>query len=146
MFDWMLVFRFLCHQMPARSPEFQGLQFPLCFRCAGFYGGLTLGYVSLAIQGGFLRSFPSRRLALLAAALTFAYPLDGWANALRAWNSPAWVRSLTGLTAGVAITVLLLPLAGRLTFGRLSSLPNVGALLWPLCVGVGFIAVLTHLT
>jgi len=142
----MWFFRLLCHQIPLRSPEFHGTQFPVCFRCAGLYGGMLFGYVFLAIRGGLSRSFPTKKLALLAATLTFAYPLDGCANALHFWNSPGWLRSLTGLSAGIATSVLLLPLASGFGLRRLSSLPEARALVWPFCSGLGFIAMLSHLT
>lgn len=143
MIGWDL-FRFLCHQIPARSPAFAGAVFPVCFRCAGLYGGLLCGYLFLALRGGLAQTFPERKLAFLAAALTAGLPLDGWANALRLWDSPPWLRALTGVGAGIAMPVLLLPLATPAGGGRLPALSNALALIGPLCAGLGLIWMLTH--
>lgn len=144
MAGWAGVFRFLCHQISARSPAFEGAVFPVCFRCAGLYGGLLCSYVFLALRGGLAQTFPERKLAFFAAGLTVGMPLDGWANALRLWDSAAWLRGLTGLGAGIAIPVLLLPLAASAGTRRSRALPHALPLIWPSCAGLAFVWMLSH--
>jgi len=136
------LFHFFCHQMPARSPAFRGSTFPLCYRCAGLYGGLLIAYLHLAITGRLWRPFPERNGALAAAAPVAIFLADAWANALGAWSSPGWCRALTGVGAALAIPMLLLPLLGR---SRLSpSLHKPAAWIWPAAAGAGFVWLLDH--
>jgi uncharacterized membrane protein len=137
---WNWIFRLFCHQIAERSPVHENVVFPVCYRCAGLYGGLLLGYTFLALRGGLCWRFPGIRLALAAAALTFGLVFDGWANSFHLWNSPPLMRALTGLAAGVAIPVLLLPLAGADAL----SAPDTRALFVPLCVGLAFLWMLAH--
>jgi uncharacterized membrane protein len=142
----MWVFSLVCQQLPARSPEFSGVQFPLCFRCAGFYGGLFLSYLFLAFRGGLTRSFPAPRHAFLAAILTAPYAFDGIANGLHLWDSSPWLRALTGLAAGTSIPVLLVPLASRFGSTQVSSLPRFRELVWPISAGLVFTGMLVSTT
>jgi uncharacterized membrane protein len=137
---WHFIFLPFCHQIPSRSPIYGAIVFPLCFRCAGFYAQLLLSYAFLVLCGGLRWKFPGMRLALAAASLTTGLFLDGWANWLGLWNSPPLVRALTGLAAGAAVSLLLLPLASRNALAE----PRVSALAWPLFAGLAFIWLLLH--
>jgi uncharacterized membrane protein len=137
---WHWIFLPFCHQLPSRSPTYGAIVFPVCFRCAGFYGELLLSYGFLMLYGGRRWSFPGTRLALAAASLTAGLLLDGWANWLGVWNSPPLVRTLTGLAAGAALPILLLPLASR----NPVAVPGARALACPLCAGLAFLWILLH--
>jgi uncharacterized membrane protein len=101
----------LCHQLPDRSPHFQGAVFPQCFRCAGLYLGLLSSFVVLAMNGGYQRRLPDLRCALWISILTVPLMVDGWANMIGLWSSPGWVRALTGVGVGLVLPLLLVPLA-----------------------------------
>lgn len=130
-----------CHQLPERSPVFYDtIVFPLCFRCAGLYIGFLCGYLSLGLGGGFCRRFPSLGAAVAASFSVVPLWFDGWGNFLHLWSSPAWLRGLTGLTAGAALPFLTLPLAQPLS--RITSLelkPTISrpsGLLGPILLGL----------
>lgn len=101
------LFRIMCHQLPLRSPQWEGLVFPLCWRCAGLHLGICACYISLLMP-----SSRRRRQLLLAdvavlIALLLPLALDGLGNFLSLWSSPGWIRAFTGLGAGVALPLLL---------------------------------------
>jgi uncharacterized membrane protein len=137
------LFSLLCHQIPARSPQWQGSVFPVCYRCAGLYGGILCSYVFQWLRGGLRRSFPARNCALAAAAPTAVFLVDAWGNGLGIWNSAGWFRALTGLGAGIAVPILLLPLAGDFA-DRRASLPRGAELVGPALGGAGWVWLLDH--
>jgi uncharacterized membrane protein len=100
-----------CHQLPDRSPQFDGTIFPLCFRCAGLYLSLAVTFGWLAVTGGFRRRLPELRYALGISMLTVPLMVDGLANAIGLWSSPGLVRALTGAGVGLVLPLLLVPLA-----------------------------------
>lgn len=100
----------LCHQLPERSPQFQGAVFPQCFRCAGLYLALLCSFTYLTANGGWQRRLPDLRCALWVLPLTIPLMVDGWANMIGLWSSPDWVRALTGVGVGLVLPVLLVPL------------------------------------
>jgi uncharacterized membrane protein len=136
------IFYLFCHQIPARSPHFQGTTFPVCYRCAGLYGGILIGYLFLAMRG---RSwtFAGRGGALAAATPLAVFLVDAWANGLGIWNSPGWWRALTGFGGGLSIPVILLPLAGQ-GGSRLSLPKSFAEWFWPAAAGAGFVWLLNH--
>ncbi|HKF23962.1 MAG TPA: DUF2085 domain-containing protein [Candidatus Angelobacter sp.] len=101
----------MCHQLPIRSPQWAGLVFPLCWRCAGLHLGFFAWYVSQLMPSSKLRR--PRMVADVVVLVAFLLPLaiDGLGNFLSLWSSPGWVRAFTGLTAGVALPLLLNMLA-----------------------------------
>jgi uncharacterized membrane protein len=133
-----VVFGFVCHQMPARSPQMAELVFPLCFRCAGLHLGLFASYAFLAATGGFDRRLPGQWTGIGASLLLLPILLDGWANGLALWSSAGWLRAATGTAAGVALPLLLTPLAVRPDVpadALRPTLSRAGALLLPLAAG-----------
>src|SRR5262245_18148918 len=101
----------LCHQIPERSPQFEGAVFPMCFRCAGLYFGVLASFGFLAVTGGFRRRLPELRYALWISMLTVPLMVDGFANMFHLWSTAGWVRALTGVGVGLVVPVLLVPLA-----------------------------------
>jgi uncharacterized membrane protein len=102
-----------CHQLPDRSPQFEGAIFPLCFRCTGLYLSVITGFMFQAMNGGWRRGLPGLRCAISISFLVVPLFVDGWANLLGVWSSPGWVRALTGVGVGLVLPVFLLPLAQR---------------------------------
>jgi uncharacterized membrane protein len=101
-----------CHQLPDRSPQFEGAIFPLCFRCAGLYLSVTASFAFLAVNRRW-RRLPSTRGAVWLSALIVPLLVDGWGNATGLWSSDGWVRALTGVGVGLVLPVFLVPLAGK---------------------------------
>ena len=106
----------LCHQLPDRSPQFQGAVFPQCFRCAGLYLGLLSSFVVLAVNGGWQRRLPVLRCTLWISLLTVPLMIDGWANMIRLWSTAGWVRALTGV--GVARAACVASAVGAVRAAR----------------------------
>jgi uncharacterized membrane protein len=101
----------MCHQLPFRSPQWAGLVFPLCWRCAGLHLGIFACYVSQLMSNSKPRRPRLFSDVVVLVALLFPLAIDGLGNSLSVWSSPGWVRALTGLTAGVALPLLLNMLA-----------------------------------
>lgn len=104
------IFSWVCHQLPDRSPCLADCYFPACFRCAGIYFGLvsTLGF--LVIFGRLRTALPSITISLAISCLLLPICVDGWANTLGFWNSPAWLRYATGVMAGTSLPLIFFPL------------------------------------
>jgi uncharacterized membrane protein len=102
-----------CHQLPDRSPQFEGAVFPLCFRCTGLYLSVITNFMFLTLNGGWRRRLPEMRCAISISFLIVPLLADGWANLTGLWSSPGWVRALTGIGVGLVLPVFLLPLAQR---------------------------------
>lgn len=145
------LFRILCHQLPSRSPQWEGIIFPLCWRCAGMYLGMFSCYVSLVI-GSFRRRrpllFPHAAL-LIVLALPLA--VDGLGNFLSLWSSPGWIRAVTGLGAGVALPLWLQMLMHTSDVsvppsGLVAPYPStfLSTVLWPIAIGSAGIWLLVH--
>jgi uncharacterized membrane protein len=133
------LFRWMCHQLPSRSPQWEGVVFPLCWRCAGLHLGLLASYVYLAASGGWWRRLPEFRYMLGACFLMLPLAIDGGGNALSLWTSPGWFRALTGLGAGMLLPLFLVPLTRRstltLSVAIAPTLSHGATLLWPTAIG-----------
>ena len=133
----------LCHQLPDRSPQFQGAVFPQCFRCAGLYIGLLSSFVVLAVNGGCRRRLPELRCALWISVLTGPLMVDGWANMIGLWSSAGWVRALTGVGVGLVLPLLLVPLAHQSECGARDTmkptLSTPAGLLTPLALSLALL-------
>ena len=135
-----------CHKLPDRSPHSGGDLFPVCFRCAGLQLGLAAAYVRLFLGGSRRGRFPAVRTVLQCGVLMLPLMIDGLGNALQLWNSPGWLRGLTGLGVGLCLPWLLAPLAHPLEQAtdrsRKPSLENLRQMFWPAVAGVAAIALL----
>jgi uncharacterized membrane protein len=96
-----LVFAPFCHQQFDRSLLF-GHSLAVCARCAGFYAGLALVAGAGLGLGRVVRVRPIGLLGLLPLLV------DGGANRLGLWASPAPLRALTGVLAAVPLALLVL--------------------------------------
>lgn len=126
-----------CHQLPQRSPHPGGQPFPLCYRCAGIHLGFFVSFLYLALSGGWRRRLPDMRPLISLGVMLAPLTVDGWGNLLGVWNTPGWLRALTGLAAGVALPLLVLPFARRPGAGEPSraSLPDGRSVLGPVTSG-----------
>ena len=97
----------VCHQMPARSPHFHGVQLPLCWRCTGIFVG-SLAFLAWLFTK---RRLPALRLCLLLSALM---PLDVLYNVLTHADGSNARRLVTGLLFGFFAASLSLHLFTRL--------------------------------
>lgn len=98
-------FGVLCHQLPERSYAIAGTVVVVCARCTGFYAGLAAIGAAGAVAGRFgVRWYVNRAWFLLVLPLA----IDGTANLLGLWNTPAAVRSATGLSAAVPVAAALM--------------------------------------
>src|SRR5258708_9483657 len=151
MLGFEYLFRVLCHQLPSRSPQWEGLIFPLCWRCAGMHLGMFSCYVSLLIGSSRRRRplwFPYAALPIM---LLLPLAVDGLGNFFSLWSSAGWIRAVTGLGAGVALPLLLQMLvqpSGPIV--PASGLPApydwtfLSAFLWPIAIGSAGIWLLVH--
>ncbi len=97
----------VCHQISARSFSLAGAGWAVCHRCSGIYIGSFLScFVPAAwlARGAYSRN---RRLWLAAACLPLL--ADVLLAALGLWSGSAPVRFGTGLLAGAAVNVVVLP-------------------------------------
>jgi len=101
----------VCHQLPDRTPHFEGAAFPLCFRCTGLYLSVMTTFLYLALNRGWRRGLPDTRCAISISLLIVPLFIDGWANLIGLWSSPGWVRALTGIGVGLVLPLFLVPLA-----------------------------------
>lgn len=137
-------FSFFCHQLPSRSPHFDGAIFPLCYRCAGLHLGFLVSYLYLAGTGGWTRRLPALESIVAGCPLIAAFLFDGWGNALRLWDSPGWLRALFGVGTGIILPMLLLPLARRPSKSLCPTFGDVRTLALPM--GITALLLLTFLT
>lgn len=137
-----------CHQLPERSPQFDGAVFPLCFRCAGLHLSVLVAFAWLASSGGFRRRLPELPCALGISMLTVPLMVDGMANATGLWSSDGWVRALTGVGVGLAVPLLLVPLAQRpdvrTAASMASTVPTPRSLLTPVAICFALLWLLVH--
>ena len=118
--------------------------FPVCFRCAGWQLGLAAAYLRLLLGGEWRGRFPTVRVVMQCVALMLPLVLDGLGNALHLWNSPGWLRGLTGLGVGLCVPWLLAPLAHAKDPTGKPSLENLRQLFWPALAGIVAVALLAH--
>ncbi len=103
----------VCHRLPAHSPFFGGVQFPLCFRCSGMYLAALVTWVWLTLSAPRRGGFPQGAVAALLGGLFAAWALDGMNAFLgdllgRTLYPPSnALRLATGLGMGVVMATLL---------------------------------------
>jgi uncharacterized membrane protein len=97
----------VCHQRPERSFHANGVQWPVCGRCAGLYLSAAAGVLLTWVAGRRASGVPSSswRGILVAAAVPSAL------TAAIEWWNPAWsstlVRAAAAVPLGAAVGALL---------------------------------------
>jgi len=121
------VFKPTCHQLPERSFFIFGHQMPVCSRCFGFY----LGMLVAALLFPAFRKIDEKRIPHIVWLIAACAPMgiDGGSQlAAQALNMPVlywlhvfglnesmnWIRFITGLLAGGAISFYAIPILNGL--------------------------------
>lgn len=93
-------FSLVCHQLPGRSPHFDGVVLAVCHRCYGIYWGLPL-----AVLGSRLlrrqEAFLSRHARFFLPASLLPPGIDWLAGLLGFWTNTPLSRTLTGAVFGL---------------------------------------------
>ncbi len=107
----------VCHQLPDRSFFIEGAQLPLCARCTGIYLGFLIGMLGMAVLGKLTASqAPPRAVSAVLLVAIVSMGLDGFNSLLQFVGAPAvyettnFLRLATGMAAGTAIALLIVPL------------------------------------
>jgi uncharacterized membrane protein len=130
----------VCHQLPDHSFTFAGQQLPLCARCSGIYIGFLIGLLGMALLGKLSASLlPPRAVTLVLLLALVSMGADGFNSLLAfAQNAPPLyqptnlLRLSTGMAAGVAMALLLVPLLNDALWAkpdRSDSVSDLGELL-----------------
>ncbi|MGB9772420.1 MAG: DUF2085 domain-containing protein [Bacteroidota bacterium] len=97
----------ICHQLDSRSFHLFGHKLAVCSRCTMIYGGFLAGLLIFPFLGyERTRRFPRWGLFLALSLLGF----DAIAGMTPIWTSTITTRSLSGLIAGVALSLYLMPM------------------------------------
>ncbi len=102
------VFRFFsifCHQLPWRSLFFEGIQMPVCARCASIYAATALGLIYLRLKGFGEKEFKMNWL--LFVLLLAPTGIDGTTQMLGWRESTNALRLVTGVPYGLAYAYVL---------------------------------------
>ena len=110
----------LCPQRPAHSVFIGGQQMPIEARMFGMFGGAMLALLHIALSGRLRAAmFPRGRWLALWLALLGVMALDGTQAMLydlgivRLYTPNLYLRLGTGLAAGMAITMMFVPLMNQ---------------------------------
>lgn len=108
------IFSLICHQNPERSYYFMGEKLPVCVRCLGLYFGLLLGLVIYP----FFSNIRETRIPNVKISLIFLAPIvfDGVSQMIGLYNSPHYVRILTGILASSGSMLYILPILNNIFF------------------------------
>jgi len=98
-----LLYRPVCHQIPARCLEFHGYPAAVCARCLGLYLGGTVGLFVAASLYGRLRTPPRMCLAIAVAPTLFEFVV-GW---IAGAGLPEVARLVITLPAGFVLALFL---------------------------------------
>ncbi len=136
------LFAWTCHQLPERSPQFDGQVFPLCFRLAGLYLGVFASFVSIGALGSTDKRV-SVQTGSAVSALLLPLLIDGWGNTLHLWSTGGPLRALTGVSAGIALPLLLLTLSTDRPHARIRWI-GAGDAVVPSLLGLALLGCLLH--
>ncbi len=98
---WRLLFRAICHGIPARCLVLWGVPMPICARCTAIYAGLILSFVAYLILPRMREQVA--RMVLYAALVPMA--VDGLTQLAGLRLSTNSLRLVTGLLVGVTFGV-----------------------------------------
>jgi len=103
-----LLFRLICHGIPARCLLLFGVPMPICARCTAIYGGLIAGAMLFRLLPR-IRETTARIVMVVAVA---PLGIDGLTQLIRLRESTSSLRVATGLLAGMAFALWVLAAAG----------------------------------
>lgn len=134
----------LCHQLPARSFFSGGYQLPVCARDTGIYLGFILSAALIGLFSRGRRPTEAPRPALLVAGVLFVGVMaaDGITEYAGLRTTDNDIRLLTGLLAGYAIALMVVPMLDSQLWRRTSRarpLDSTGAVwVWFASIPVAF--------
>lgn len=122
------LFRFLCHQDPARSFWIAGQPMAVCSRCFGIYGGLLAGMLSAPLVRSTRKGrWHIFRMSLMAVVLLNLGDVLG--NILAFWQNTLTIRfglgALLGLTAALVMAGALIQTINRKNNIRYGSVRTI---------------------
>ncbi|TDB38478.1 MAG: DUF2085 domain-containing protein [Actinobacteria bacterium] len=102
----------LCHQLPARSLFAGGFQLPVCARDTGIYAGFVLSLIVITlVERGRKPSELSRPWLVAVGAIIFGTMVVDGVSSYAGWRETTNdLRLLTGLLAGYAMTLAVVPM------------------------------------
>ncbi len=126
----------VCHQIPIRTPFFDGRPLPLCARCSGQFLGALGGLVLLIALGrGRAGKLPPRPVIVVLLAFLVAWAFDGlnsyltlFPGAPHLYEPHNILRTTTGAMQGVALISLALPFFNVTLWARPSDQRTIGSL------------------
>ncbi len=126
----------VCHQIPIRTPFFDGRPLPLCARCSGQFLG-ALGGLALLIALGRGRAgrLPPRPVIVVLLGFIAAWAVDGFNSYLTLFPGAPHLyephnilRTTTGAMQGVALISLALPFFNVTLWAQPSPRPTIANL------------------
>jgi uncharacterized membrane protein len=98
-------FSVFCHQLPFRSLFFDGIQCPVCARCASIYAATGAGLIFLRLRGYGAREF--KMSWILLALLLLPTGIDGTTQWFGWRESTNLLRLFTGIPYGLGYAYVL---------------------------------------
>jgi len=143
----------ICHRIDTRSFFVGNIQMPLCARCTGIYLGVVLGIVLMAAAGRSRAGLSSPvPLILTLVAFIAVMGVDGVNSYLtliprmpHLYQPQNWLRLITGMLNGLAITGLVFPIFNQTLWRNweqrptLANFRELGGLLVVAAVVVGIV-------
>lgn len=135
----------LCHQLPERSLFAGGFQLPVCARDTGIYAGFALSLLVIVLleRGRRPSEIPRPWLVAIGAVFLGAMAADG-VSSYAGWRTTTNdLRLVTGLLAGYALTLAVVPMVnGQMwrTLSRTRLLDGWRAGVWLLSLVPAFVA------
>jgi uncharacterized membrane protein len=114
---WRLLFRLMCHGIPARCLMLFGVPMPICARCVGVYVGLLMGLAAFRL----LPAIEERVMRVAAFIAVTPLAIDGLTQLARLRESTNPLRLATGITAGLAFGLWILTAVDRREEASLST-------------------------
>lgn len=126
----------VCHQIPIRTPFFDGRPLPLCARCSGqFLGALAGLLLLLALGRGKAGQLPPRPVIVVLLGFIAAWAVDGFNSYLTLFPGAPHLyephnilRTTTGAMQGVALISLALPFFSVTLWAQPSPRPTIANL------------------
>lgn len=142
----------VCHRIPERSFELGDRYFPLCARCTGTFLGAMLGLVAAILRRRRASRLPPVTVLGVLVFFVALWAFDGlnsyltlFPGAPHLYEPQNWLRLTTGMLNGLALVLLVLPIANFTLWREVTSEPvlkNPGELLTILPVAALLIGVL----
>lgn len=124
----------LCHQLPSRSFFAGGVQLPVCARDTGIYAGFAASLLVIAVleKGRRPTRLPAPWLLALGGAGVLTMIVDGVTSYAGFRETTNAVRLATGLAAGWALPLVVVPMLNGQMWRRFDDAPLLSGLrgLW----------------